>query len=419
MKKSSILILFVCFWVGTLSAIQIDQTSATALNTVTLYGDSTFIQHSDYEYKEGAFFKIIGETYYEHPDADQKQKFKWYKVETSDKQIGWIFGDGLAVYVPFNDLDPVLQPYHRKKVSLGNGFDNAMTWVGAIHGRDNFHAQDYMNPLYNEYYLVVTNHRGNSVLMKCSGESVRGETFVQKVEARDITNDGFPEFIVQRRTANVGSVLDEREIEVFSMKAGILSSVFHEHMTLNYEPDVPSPALYKQIEIENQSIRISYVDYVLPNRYKQDHQLGHIYTRKERCMEYVTAYYTWDKRTKTFKNLYGESRMALQGGLWSGSFSIKEKPLFSSPTVDQIKEKEVVTIIKHYEEYAVEGGQKVINNWFYVKTSNGKYGYVPAKKLGFIQIEHANLLNQYYLNPPIAKSEWKTDGDRFIIINIP
>lgn len=416
------LITYIIFFslIGSVSAIQIDQTSATALNTVTLYQDSTFIQHTDFQYKEGTFFKIIDESYYEHPDADQKQKFKWYKVETNDKQIGWVFGDGLAVFVPHQDVDPILKPFHQQRVSLGNGFDNAVSWVGAIYGRDNFHAQDYMNPLYNEYYLVVTNKRGNSVLMKCSGESVRGETFAQKVETKDITGDGFPEYIVQRRTSNVGSNLDEREVEIFTMKAGTLSSIFLEHMTLSYESDVPSPALYKQIEIEEKSIRVSYVDYVLPNRYSQDHHLGPQYPRKERCVEYVTAYYTWDKRTKMFKNLYGESRMAPEAGLWGkSSYSIKEKPQVSSRTISSARPNEAITIIKHYEEYVVEGGKKLIKNWFYVRTADGKYGYIPATKVGLMNLEHADILNTYYMNPPISKLDWKANGDDFLILNLP
>lgn len=408
-------IAFLCLAFQSL-AIHIDQSSATALNTVTLYSDSTFVEETGYSYKEGAYFKVLAESYFEHPDADQKQKFKWYQVETNNQKTGWVFGDGLAVFVPFQNLEPTLKPYHRKKMTLGNGFDDAISWIAAIQGRDNFHAQDYMNPLYSEYYLVITNNRGNSVLMKCSGESARGETFVQKVITKDITGDGFPEFIVQRRTAGTGSSVDEREIEIFTMKAGTLSSVFLEHMTLSYEPNVPSPALYKQIEIDDQSIRIVYVDYVLPQNYSQNLSLGTIYPRKERCIEYVTAYYSWNKRTKCFKNLYGESRLAPKAVTWSSSFSIKEKPQFSSRSITNVYANEPFSIIKHYEEYVVEAGRKKVKNWFFIQTKRGKYGYIPAEKVGFIQMEHGDILNRYYLNPPISKSQWKMNGDAFLLI---
>lgn len=399
--------------------IQIDTYSATSLNTVTLYMDSTFVEEAGYEYKEGSYFKVLEESYFEHPDADQKQKFKWFRVETADKQTGWIFGDGLAVFVPLQDVEKPLKSFHRKKMDLGNGFDGATLWVAAIQGRDNFHAQDYMNPLYNEYYLVVTNKRGKSVLMKCSGESARGETFIQNVQNKDITGDGYPEFIVQRRTESISSSMDEREVEIFTMKAGTLSSIFLEHMTLSYESNVPSPALYKQIEIENQSIRVSYIDYVSGKQYSLDYDQGPSYPRRERCMEYVTAYYSWDKRTKSFRNLYGESRLAPQAGLWKSSFILKEKPLYSSRTVGNILSNEAVSIIKHYEEYVMEGGKKMVKNWFFVQSKDGKYGYVPAEKIGFIQTEHADILNKYYLNPPLSKQDWTTDGDAFLMVNVP
>lgn len=399
--------------------IQIDSSSATALNTVTLYADSTFVEEVGHVYREGTFFKVLKKSYFEHPDADQKQKFKWFQVQTADKEIGWIFGDGLAIFVPLQDVDKALKSFHQKKMNLGNGFDGATLWIAAIQGRDNFHAQDYMNPLYNEYYLVVTNKRGNSVLMKCSGESARGQTFVQNVQYKDITGDGYPEFIVQRRTEGVSSSMDEREVEIFTMKAGTLSSIFSEHMTLSYEADVPSPALYKQIEIEDRSIRVSYIDYVSGKRYSLDYNQGPNYPRRERCMEYVTAYYSWDKRTKTFKNLYGESRLAPKAGLWKNSFMIKEKPQYSSRTISNIRSNEAVSVIKHYEEYVVEGGKKKVKNWFFVQSKDGKYGYIPAEKLGFVQTEHADILNRYYLNPPLSKQEWTTDGNAFLMVNIP
>ena len=46
--------------------VQIDPSSATALNTVTLYADSTFVEETKHVYKEGAFFKVIKESYFEH-----------------------------------------------------------------------------------------------------------------------------------------------------------------------------------------------------------------------------------------------------------------------------------------------------------------------------------------------------------------
>ncbi len=414
MKKQIILytILFLAY--HQMEAITINDSSATALNQVMLYGDSSFVEHSNHIYKEGDMFKILEQSEHEHPDADQKQKFKWYKVETPDQQVGWIFGDGLAIYVEQQELAPALRPYHRKRMQLGNGFDNAVTWIAAIHGRDNFHAQDYMNPLYNEYYLVVTNPRGRSVLMKCSGESARGETTIKNVKSLDITGDGHPEFIVQRGTKNIGSHIIERELEIYSFKAGTLVSIFQESLGLSYETGVPSPALYKHVEIEKQSIRISYLNYMTCDLYSQKLDTDARYPRQERCMEYVTSTYYWDKRTKSFKNPYGRTHISPQGGTWASGAVIKESPKKEGRTLAHIQKGAALTLIKHYENYVVEGGKKKIENWFFVQTEDGKKGYILSQSVGFVDLEHADILNQYYLNPPISKSDWKGDGSAFI-----
>ena len=111
--------------------------------------------------------------------------------------------------------------------------------------------------------------------------------------------------------------------------------------------------------------------------------------------------------------------MAPKAAVWNSSVEVKEKPLSSSPTIARIYTKEPITIIKHYEEFVVEGGKKMVNNWFYVKTKNGKYGYVPSNEVGFIELEHANILNKYYLNPPLSKQEWTGNGDDFLMIKVP
>ncbi len=398
-------------------AIEIDKRSAAALNQVVLYEDSTFIHHSNHTYREGALFRVLDETTKQHPDADQKQKFKWYKVETPDKRTGWIFGDGLAVYVEKNDVEPVLLPLHRKQIDLGQGFENSLMWIASIQGRDNFHAHDYMNPLYNEYYLVITNARGKSILLRCAGESARGETDIKDVQTRDLTGDAVPEIIIQRSTLNVGSHLDQREIEIFSLKAGTFSSVFRQHFTLAYDNEFPSPSLYKYIDIEDKGIRISYVDYVPCSKYAH-HEADPRFKRRERCMEYVTDYLSWDARKKEFSSAYGETRMDISGGVYE-STPLKPEPERGSKTLTYIPNTERITIIKHYEEYVLEHGKKKIRNWFFVKTTNGKTGYIQAENAGLIEVEHADILNRYYANPPLSKTTWKMDGAEFVRYWLP
>lgn len=393
--------------------LEIDASSATALNHITLYQDSTFVTEIG-DYPEGSLFKILAESHYQHPDADQKQKFKWFRLEARDGKIGWGFGDGLAVFVPEADLVPALKPYCRKRLDLGSGFDGALTWVAAIHGRDNFHAEDYLNPLYSECYLVITSTRGKSVQVKCSGESVRGETRLGQLLTQDITGDGKPEIILERRTTAVGSQMEEAELEVFSMKAGTLASVFLEHLSLSYETHIPSPAISKFVEISTKTIRVSYLDYVTLEKYAQNYPKGPAHPRKERCMEYVTATYSWNSRNKNFQNLYGETRLAPQARLWEGAAALTESPHAQGPPLAYVQAGQRLEIIKHHEEYVVRGGQKKVEHWFFVQNQRGQQGYLPAKAVKLTNMEPAEVLNRYYLHPPLSKSEWSVPEQVFV-----
>ncbi len=395
-------------------AVEIDLKSATSLNQISLYKDSTFIEDTGVLYKEGELFTVLEETELQHPDADQKQKFKWYKVQTPDGKTGWIFGDGLAVHVSKNYLSTTLKAYYHKKINLGNGFESATAWIASIEGRDNFHAQDYMNPLYSEYYLVITNNRGKSVIMKCSGESARGETEVVEIITKDLTGDNYDEIIIHRKTKNVGSNIDEREIEIFTMRAGTLSSVFSENLSLTYEAQVPSPALYKFIEIEKQAIRIAYVNYVNCNQYKALKGIKNDQPKKERCLEYVVSYYNWNKKNKKFENLYGDSRSVVRG-ISKQSTYLKSSPNNNGSSMGIVQKEEKVCIIKHYEEYQLIQGEKQIIHWFYIKNAKGEMGYIPAQYINFKNVEHSDLLNLYYKEAPISKFNWRANFNDFFI----
>ncbi len=394
-------------------AIVIDRLTATALNQVMLYGDSSFVHHSQDIYREGDIFRIIEESKQQHPDADQKQKFKWYKVETSEGKTGWIFGDGLAVFTQEQDIESVLQPYQKVQISLGKGFEDAVIWIASINGRDNFHANDYMNPIYNENYLVLTNSRGKSTLIKCSGESARGVTKASALQLRDLTGDGYPEIIFQCATQSVGSSVDDRKVEVFSMQAGTLTSIFQEQISLLYEENTPSPSIYKYVVMEEQTIRVSYVDYLSCSKYGQAFDTGAYQARNQRCMEYVTTYHSWDKRLKKFKALYGETRLPIEG-ITKRGVPLKSSPETSASTAGFVSSSQSINVLKHHESYIMEGGKKKVDNWILVQTMDGKQGYIPAKEIQFKDVEHHELLEEYYTDTPLSKTNWKSDARDFI-----
>ena len=412
---------YICFLTICLSSFAqandliLQSKSATALNNVILYPDTSFTKHSNISYGSGELFEILGQTYFEHEDDAQNQKFKWYKVRTKDNREGWIFGDGLAVIVPDDQLDPQLKSFHKRKVSFNSGFEHSMMWIASIQGRDNFHAQDFLNPPYKEFYIVITNQAGRSVHINYAGLSARGKNELRRFQLKDLTGDGISEFILQRTTYPVASHMEYRSLEIFAIQAGTISKIFEEQMNLSYGDDSPSPALYKFIEIEEQSIRVAYVDYVPNKKYSLAYKHDPISKTQERCLEYVTYTYQWSERHKQYKLIYNESRTAPIAGVKHHGVIIQEKPKLTGKYITAVSKTDRLKIIKHYEKVILEGGVKKIKPYLYVLLPSGKAGYLPAKELGFIEMEHADLLNRYYQNPPLAKSDWKTT-DSFLKI---
>jgi hypothetical protein len=72
-------------------------------------------------------------------------------------------------------------------------------------------------------------------------------------------------------------------------------------------------------------------------------------------------------------------------------------------------------IIKQVEVYSIdEEGNKHLKNYLFVKHPSGMTGYVPADAVQLRNIEHANLLNRYYENTPLNKSDWKDASAMFL-----
>ena len=129
---------------------------ATALNKVILYQDSSFFDHSSVVYEEGALFSVLGESRFEHEDAAQNQKFKWYYVQTPDQKKGWIFGDGIAVIQPADEIKGISYKYHLKEIQYDNSSEKLTAWIATIEGRDNLYEEDHLNPLYTVSYTHLT-----------------------------------------------------------------------------------------------------------------------------------------------------------------------------------------------------------------------------------------------------------------------
>ena len=382
--------------------------SATALNKVNLFSDSTFTAHSNIYYEEGALFEVIGETANEHEDDSQNQKFKWWQVRATDGQEGWIFGDGLAVVLSDEVLDQQLKKFHKRKVQLNNGFENAVLWFAGIEGRDNFHESDFMNPLYNEYYLVITNERNQSVHINYAGMSAMGRNELGQLELLDITGDNIPELLLQTSSFPSDSEREHRNFEIFSMQAGTLGKLMTERMTLNYDSDIPSPALFKNISIEEGVVRVEYIEYLSCDIYSLGRTTDAQNKNAERCMEFVTYTYVWDERKKMLKPIYQENRTTPFAKVNSSNIWIKDAPNEWGNRIVRLSPNDKLEVIKHHEKYALKQGKKVVDIHLLVRTPAGKIGYVSARNVQFILSSHAKLLNQFYSNPPLSKSNWQS-----------
>lgn len=383
--------------------------AATALNTITLFPDTSLTKHSNIVYPQGALFEVLGESYFEHEDASQNQKFKWFQVKTADGKIGWVFGDAIAVIMSDEDIDPAISSFHKKRFMFNNGFEKAVLWLAELKGRDNFHKQDYLNPLYKEYYLMVTNEKGQSVQINFAGESATGKSGLHHFQMTDLSGDKIPEFIFQKNNWPTGSEIENRDLLIYSFQAGTLLKVFEERLTLQYDGKLTSPALYKSIEIEGSGIRVEYIDYVGCDDYSQELDTDLRNNGSEKCMEYVTYSFQWDSRTNSYYQLYEESRTPVKASMRFNGIFLKSAPELTGNNIRIVQRTEPLQVIKHHEAFIKSRtGEKAIDNYLYVALPSGEKGYVPADKVVFSNTDHAEVLLEYYFKPPLHKNDWKS-----------
>lgn len=408
---------------------------------------------------EGELVEIIGETVRTYEDNSQRQKFKWYRVRTPKGDEGWLFGDNLAVILPEAAVTDVAKPFFKRQVQFDNGFEQSVMWLAQVEGRENIHKQDFMNPIYREVYLVVTNDLGKSATILMGGAEQSGKKELRRLEIFDVTGNQVPEIILETTNLPSNSNIESRQLEIHGFQAGTLQKIFDERMTLSFDEDLPSPALSKQVEIEGETIRISYVDFVRPEKYS----LGFATQAKngstmEHCLEFVTRSVIWDEKTRHFKDLYRESRSTplvtarrkvyLKETIPT-SYTVPKKstnakiakskeefvakgneyprlPDEDEETLRKLGVKGVAVaqfserlqIIKQVERYMkTEDDTKVLEHFFLVRHASGAVGYVNARDVQFRYSDHAELLNRYYNNPPLSKTDWQGTIDTFITLN--
>jgi Bacterial SH3 domain len=390
----------------TAAQIIMTKRAAVTVSPVRLYADSSYSKQTETTFTEGELLEVLAETGKEHLDNTQNQSFKWYKVRTTSGTIGWIFGDNLAVVLPEYLVDAPLRPFFKKSAKFDNGFEKATVWVAGTDGHD-VKEQKIIpsNPSYKEFYLVVTNERGKCVILNYANDSETAKKELQSIYFQDLTENKIDEIILETTSLPTGQTAEERVLEIYSFKAGTLSKIFEERLSLFWENDVPSPALSKFVEIEGSTIRVAYLDFMDCQKYSLGLPTDVRSRTQERCVEYVTYSFTWDKLTRQFKELYKPSRRTVQAVV-SQEIELKASPNSSAPNTIVVQPEDRLQVIKHYENMKQEDGKKSIEIWLYVKHPAGIIGYILASQLVFKNTEHAAVLKLFYEKPPLMKQDW-------------
>ena len=396
-------------FVGKASDLIFKNRVATVLNTVTLYPDSNYFDQSNIRFSEGTLLTVLGETVLLHLDDAQNQKFKWYQVRTLSGQEGWVFGDGIAVIMEDKKVNSLLKKFHKKNISLNNGFEKSVIWTAAVEGRDNLHDNELLNATYHEYYIVITNEHGQSVHIDYEDQSAMGRKELQLFEMKDLSGDGIAEFLLQTKSYSASSDLENRVFEIFSIQSGNLQKVFNERMTLTYDDDLISPAMFKHIDVNGQSIRVAYVDYISCDQFSLDYPFDGKSQTQERCMEYVTYTYAWDARKKRFEIFYKKNKTPLKGVVTRPKIFLKSETSFLSKKIEELQPNVPFVVIKHFEKIFRQNGIKRIAPYLYVQSASGNRGYIHGKNVRFLNTEHAGTLSDFYKNPPLSKTDLKTN----------
>lgn len=399
----------------TASQIIMNRRAAVTVSPVRLFADSSYTQQTETTFTEGELFEVIGESTIEHFDNTQNQTFKWYKVKTASGVTGWLFGDNLAVVLPEYLVDAPLRPFYKKSARFDNGFEKATIWAAFTNGHDVIDPKVPQKfPSYKEFYLVVTNERGKCVVLNYANASEMAKKDVQSLYFQDLTDNKTDEIIMETTSLPAGGTVAERTLEVFNFQSGALTKIFEERLTLLWEKDVPSPAFSKFVEIEGTTIRIAYLDFVECDKYTLGLPTDIRSKTQERCLEYVTYSFVWDRTTRQFRELYKPSRRTLQAVVNQTS-TLKKTPALSAANTVTIEPEDRLQVIKHYENIKLEKGKKVVDTWLYVKHPSGVLGYISANQLTFKNTEHAAILKSYYEKPPLMKQDWHTQN-RFVFV---
>lgn len=376
------------------------------LGVTSLHSDTALHTQTQIILKDGELVEILSSSKELHYDKDENQKFRWYKVKTEQGKEGWLFGDALAIATPTNKLDKIYSPFFQVKKSFNAGFTDAMIWFATIEGIE-LRGNQYLNdPYYIEQYLVVTNNFGKSSSLYLSGKGVEGVQQLKSIFIKDINGDDSPDFILEKSAFNEGSLSENRNVEIYQMSIRGFQKIFDEVTSLKLDKEQPSPAINKIVELDNQLIRVSYVDFKVCENSDDIQALIQRF-----CPIYVTYTFVWDASIGQFKPLYTESRVALN--VYAKSAYNLISKIHGKGVLAHLQADELLTVT---DIYHLDGNNPEI--WLQVETQNNIKGFLPAFQVYLGDIEHSEILHEYFNNPPSDFYDWKWE-EPFLFFNEP
>jgi len=364
---------------------------AVSVNKFILFSDSSFYNQSNIAISEGETFRVVGETKLYHEDDSQTQKFKWYNIQLKSGKKGWVLGNNIAVYEAI-DTKSSLQVDTKAKLSYN--YYLATVWLATINGYD---ANSATKKPYKEKYLVFTNVAKQSRYIQIGREQVEGKSWAGNVQMADLTGDGYEEIVVELNSQGTMSETVNQYLEIFTMKYDAIRSIYSERINLGKSSKNIAPINQKFFDVEDGSIRVSYIDY-----FDCSDSYGGT------CMEYVTYTYAWDKGANKFETLYEPTRT---------SPILKPKyddlNLFPGPglyqTVAKVDTRETLKVIGQEEKIYRMGNDVMKKVFFLVKTFDGKKGYIESTNVEFIENDYNKALNSYYQRPSLNINQYDKD----------
>lgn len=394
-----VILLLICL---SASSQTIGAHSAVSLNKFTLHKEATFTAHSNIVINENTLLEIISISDELAYDNYENQKFHWYKVRTLDGKEGYVFGDNIAI---IEKLDEGSKFYnlHNSKKSFAPNYQNAHIWIASLKGMD---AEDHGSAAYEETYLVITNNFGHCSFIRLANVRSEGEIKTDFIEFKDITSDGFEDVVLQTSAKTIERNFPTKYLEIFSFQSKELESVLEERLTVETYPSKTAPTLIKHFEIEEDLLRVSYIDFVDCENYCCQEGLKNSESNVAACLEHVTYSYAWNRLKNKFELFYEKTSIA--------PTAIPNKKivyLFPAPglnqTVGRVFNTERVKVYQQIEKFYKYGQTETIEIFFLIETERGVKAWIKSKDLDFVDASHADLLNEYYSAPPFYSTDWK------------